>query len=239
MPFFTAGIQLQRPLYWQLLLPQEQHLLKGPPGSIPYYSWRWQRAGWHRVPMVGTAELARWSAAGMPLGGSTAATPEQLTGTNNYLFRLPELPTQLTLRTIPRTILVVVPAGMVLLAGTLLIYLPALRRAEVFFAIAVLLLALGLLYPEPAAILAQMAILGVVLALLALFLRRILRARGPQRFVIERSSGSSARYQTTELYWDPERDAEGSSPVATPPVATTESSLEGSPLGGSTAESGS
>lgn len=229
MPVFPAGVQLQRPIYWQLVLPQKEHLLRSPADSISCYRWQWHRVGWHRVPWVETEELARWSTAG--------GVRKEPAGTNSYLFRLPQLPAGITAETLPRSLLVIVPAGLVLLIGILLIYLPKLRRAEVLFALAVALLALSWIYPEPGIIMAQMAVLGVVLVLLVVFLRRRLIAQGPKRFVVERTSGSSARYQTTDFYREPERHPQRPSSVAASPQASTKAVGEAAPLDGSTTES--
>ena len=225
MPLFPGGARLQRPIYWQLILPQEEHLLRSPEVAIPGYTWQWQRVGWHRVPLVETSELALWS-----IGHGTQKEPA---GTNSYLFRLPHLPSQVTVETLPRAILVLIPAGIVLLGGILLIYIPKLRRTEVLFMLAVLLLAFGWIYPEPAVILVQMALLGVVLVLLVVLMRRLLIARLPRRYVVERTSGSSERYQSTEFY----QPGQSTSSVVTESVGVAV--VEPAPVDGSTAGSGS
>ena len=46
----------------------------------------------------------------------------------------------------------------------------------------------------------QMALLGAVLAMLAFFLRRVLRTGSPRRYMVERNGGSSNRQRTTEFH---------------------------------------
>jgi hypothetical protein len=99
--------------------------------------------------------------------------------------------------------------------------------------LAVLLLAFGWIYPEPAVILVQMALLGVVLVLLVVLMRRLLIARLPRRYVVERTSGSSERYQSTEFY----QPGQSTSSVVTESVGVAV--VEPAPVDGSTAGSGS
>ncbi len=201
MPRLSSNVQIQRPLYWQVVLPQMHHLLSGPREAIPYNEWKWQRAGWRRIPLVGDRELSQWAGADALQSNFPGDTDEGNIGINRYLFRLTEWPSQLSVFTVPRTLLVLVPAGLVLAAGVACIYFPRLRRVEIIFLLALCLLAIGLLYPEPAAMVVQMGLLGVVLAVLAMFLRRILLVRVPKRYVLERTSGSSHHQKTTEFHY--------------------------------------
>ncbi|MEE2780737.1 MAG: hypothetical protein VX431_00915 [Planctomycetota bacterium] len=200
MPALPDSVQLQRPLYWQVVLPQMQHLLAGPAEAVSYNEWQWRRAGWRRIPLVGERELAQWAGADARQNDLPGKSRLATAGINRYLFRLPEWPQQLSVLTIPRTMLVLIPAGIVLAAGMACIYIPRLRRGKLAFALAIGLLAAGLLYPEPAAMVIQMGLLGLVLTLLALFLRKMLRGRGVEQIIIERTTGSSHRQRTTELH---------------------------------------
>ena len=166
-----------------------------------------------------------------PDGNGSVVNAASQGGVNVYLFRMPELPTLVRVQTLPRTLLVMIPAGLVLIIGTLLIYLPALRNAELLFAAAIGITAFGLIYPEPAMILAQMALLGVVLALLAVFLRQTLNTQRPKRLIIQRdASGSSVRLATTNRYESPVVGFGGSTVTGSP-------SLEGLALDKSVTES--
>ncbi|MDE0938421.1 MAG: hypothetical protein OSA43_00545 [Pirellulales bacterium] len=238
MPRLSSNVQIQRPLYWQVVLPQMHHLLAGPEEAIPYNEWKWQRAGWRRIPLVGDRELSQWAGADALQNNFPGDTDGGNIGINRYLFRLAEWPSRLSVLTIPRTLLVLVPAGFVLAAGVACIYFPRLRRAEIAFVFAVGLLAVGLLYPEPAAMVVQMSLLGVILAVLAIFLRRVLLVRSPQRYVLERTGGSSHHQRTTEFHYLEHAPQTTSSVSKSVPDQSSKSigSVEAAPLDGSVAE---
>ncbi|MEK6249052.1 MAG: hypothetical protein N2C12_12790, partial [Planctomycetales bacterium] len=212
LPGFPAA-ELQQPIYWQLVLPLQQHLVSGPSNSLPWYAWKWQRFGWHRVSLTNETKLARWSG----MSGSDQATNGSFSsGANDYLFRLPDWPDHVVVETLPRTLLVLIPAGLVLAIGTALVYFPFLRRAEILLCLAVGIAAVGWIFPEPGVIMAQMAILGGVLALLAVFLKRILNARGPQHVLVRNTSGSSIGTIHSDVIGQPSSEMVMASTIATP-----------------------
>ena len=237
MPRLSSNVQIQRPLYWQVVLPQMHHLLAGPNEAIPYHQWKWQRAGWRRIPLVGDRELSQWAGADALQSNFPGDTDEGNVGINRYLFRLPEWPDRLSIRTVPRTLLVLLPAGFVLAAGIAGIYFPRSRRLEIVFFFAVVLLAVGLIYPEPAAMVVQMALLGAVLVALAFFLRTVLRIRSPRRYVLERNAGSSHHQKTTEFHYFKESADSAVSDHATEDSSTRIGDFGGvPPLDGSVVE---
>ncbi|MEC7502488.1 MAG: hypothetical protein VX970_12225 [Planctomycetota bacterium] len=237
MPKLSSNVQIQRPLYWQVVLPQMHHLLAGPQGAIPYHQWKWQRAGWRRVPLVGDRELSQWAGADALQSNFPGDTDEGNFGINRYLFRLTEWPSELSIRTVPRTLLVLVPAGLVLALGIAGIYFPTIRRTEIAFFFAVALLAAGLIYPEPAAMVVQMALLGAILVMLVWSLRRVFRIGSPRRYVVERNTGSSHRQRTTEFHYFEDRGNSSVAEQSSEGSSTRIGSVEGvSPLDGSVAE---
>lgn len=237
MPKLSSNVQIQRPLYWQVVLPQMHHLLAGPDGAIPYHQWKWQRAGWRRIPLVGDRELSQWAGADALQSNFPGDTDEGNFGINRYLFRLTEWPSEFSIRTIPRTLLVLGPAGLVLALGIAGIYFPTIRRIEIAFLFAVALLAVGLIYPEPAAMVVQMALLGAILVMLAWFLRRVFRIGSPRRYVVERNAGSSHRQRTTEFHYFEDRGSSSIAEQSSEGSSTKIGSGEGvSPLDGSVVE---
>ena len=99
-----------------------------------------------------------------------------------------------------------VASGAALLAGLLLIYIPLIRHPATLLAAALVLLGVGILYPEPALLVAQAAGLGLALALLAaLFARGLPRQR--ERFghtelgssVLESVLGATSSLQRPSL----------------------------------------
>ena len=77
-----------------------------------------------------------------------------------------------SLYTAARAWIVLVASGAALVAGLLLIYIPLIRHPATLLAAALALLAVGVLYPEPAWLVAQAAGLGLALVLVAALLAR-------------------------------------------------------------------
>jgi hypothetical protein len=123
-------------------------------------------------------------------------------GTNRYLFsRLGKAPA-LTIRVAERSLIVLSASGVALILGLVLIYVPLVRKAGMLFALGLALATLGLLFPEPALLLAQASTLGVLLALFAAWLRDShLRRTG--RGVIVHAGGSVSDRKSTDLFLPP------------------------------------
>ena len=182
-----------RHVYWQLLLPRDLHLVNVPSQFTPEYVWDWSGLYWGRRATMEQQELETWS-------GATVGTPAPAMA-NRYLFSSLGGTRHLSFRTASRASIVLAAAGAVLVVGLLLIYIPASRQPGILFAGCVVLLAMGIWYPEPTLLLAQAATLGLVLTLLAGLLRLITSPRRPSG-VLARSSASSRSGFTpaTEVY---------------------------------------
>jgi hypothetical protein len=179
-----------RRMYWQLVLPRNEHLLAASGGLTTEFTWGWQGWFFGRRPLLEQDELEEWAGvtrrASLPMG------------TNQYLLSSLGNVEQGDVYTASRAWIVLMASGAALVAGLLLIYVPASRHPATLFAAAVVLLCLGLLYPEPMLLVSQAAILGLGLALLAGLLRRSLRRRRmvlPERAssVVERGSTPTHR----------------------------------------------
>lgn len=174
-------------MYWQLVLPQDEHVLTGPAGFTSEFTWDWHGYAWGRKPLLEQADLETWIGAlhRTPL-------PEK---TNRYLYSTLGNVEQCVVRTAGRSWIVLVASGAALVAGLLLIYVPFSRRPGTLFTAAIGLLCLGMVYPEPTLLLLQAASLGVVLTLLAGMLERsVARRRAllfPQPAAAVAESGSS------------------------------------------------
>ncbi|MCE9547414.1 MAG: hypothetical protein K8T25_18235 [Planctomycetia bacterium] len=164
IPRFPEGTWAQK-LYWQLILPPADYLLSAPEKATPEYVWRWQRFQWCRQPLLSSGELADWI--GIPEADSVVPT-----AANQYLLSVSTTGDAYLLSIVPRSALVLLTAGCVLCLGLLWIHVRWMRHPGVVFAAAVTLCGLGLLYPEPAVLLAQVSVFGLVLVLLFGGLRR-------------------------------------------------------------------
>ncbi len=151
-----------RETYWQIVLPETRHLLWSPAGIQRQFSWQWQGWGWGRENHAAPRPIA-------PAG----AEPDAPRAVNAYLFSTLGPPPAVRMMTVDRTWLVVAASGMAFLLGGLMLKVPALRRREVLFAAAVLLAALGLIWPEPFVLVAQAGSLGVVAAVAVLAWKKL------------------------------------------------------------------
>ncbi len=158
-----------RRTYRQLILPTNEHLIAVPAGWTGEYVWGWSGGFWTRRQSIDQSELESWA-------GAAPMNPP-IKRANRYLFSSLGKPPRAEARIVGRTWIVLWSSGAALVVGLLLIYVPAGRRPATLFVAGVALLAAGLIAPEPTLLLAQAAVLGLVLALLAGLLERGLIGR--------------------------------------------------------------
>ncbi len=169
-----------RRMYWELVLPGNEHLLAAPPGLTPEIRWNWNGALWCRAPSLDQAALEDWV-------GAQPAAPLP-TGANRYLFSSLGAAGQGEFRTATRSLVVLTLSGVALVAGLLLIYIPAMRHPAMLLAIVVALTGAALVHPGPSLLAAQAASLGVVLTLLAGLLQRTFHRKRAGAPAVERGS---------------------------------------------------
>jgi hypothetical protein len=153
-------------LYWQLLLPAEEHLIAAPRGFTSEFLWRWNNFYFGRRPTMDEADLASW----VGLAQSTDAYPT--TGLNCYLFSTLGQPESCEVPTVGRTEIVFLASALVLLAGLILIYFDVARHPAILLAAVVALAGCAAFYPEVTFLAAQSSVVGLLLVLLAVALRR-------------------------------------------------------------------
>jgi len=203
-----------RRMYWQVILPRRQHVLLEPEGFTAESRWGFHGYLWSRRPLLEQPELEAWV-------GAARRTPVSQ-ATNRYLFSTSGRPVEVELRTAGRAWIVLIASGLALVAGLLLIYVPAARHPGTLFAAAVVLVAAGLIYPEPTMLVAQAAVLGLGLTLLAGLLHRSMsRYRRPP--IPERSSSVIEVSSTRTNYRRPvvaDLQSTETAPAASPPPAS-------------------
>jgi hypothetical protein len=158
LPQLGRDAWVQR-MYWQLVLPRDEHVLASPQGFAGEHAWAWSGYFWGRQPLMDQEKLESW--VGAPHRDSVPADA------NEYLFSAFGHIQQGELYTAGRSWIVMLASGIALLAGLVLIYVPLTRHPAALLVAVALLLAVGLIYPEPAWLAAQAATLGLLLALLA------------------------------------------------------------------------
>ncbi|MCX7427394.1 MAG: hypothetical protein NTW96_17405, partial [Planctomycetia bacterium] len=181
-----------RRMYWQLILPPDEHVVSTPPGFLCEFRWGWNGIFWGREPLLSQSELETW------IGAAHDADTSE--GANCYLFStLGDVPA-CEMRTAGRSWIVLGASGAALVAGLLLIYVPVIRHPGNLLLAAVVLGATGMIYPEPTLLVLQAAGLGLALTLLAGLLERGMarRRRGP---AVPDVSGSLLEQDSTQTQY--------------------------------------
>ncbi len=184
-PRLGTGVWVRR-MYWQLVLPANEHLLVNPDGFANEFHWGWQGYFWGRQPLLDQSQLESWI-------GATPRDPVS-DRANLYLFSTLGNVERAEIRTAARTWIVFWASGAALVAGLLLIYVPAGRHPVTLLTVGMVLLASGLIVPEPTLLLAQAASLGLALSLLAGFLDRG-AGRRRSRTPFRKESSSASRIE--------------------------------------------
>ncbi len=181
LPRLAEGVWLQR-MYWQLVLPTNEHLVSAAADLTPEFEWKWSGLGWGRKSTWDQAELEKWS-------GATPADPLP-TATNRYLFSTIGYPANFTAATAARWQIVLLSSAAVLIIGLLVLYVPMAARPAALVATGVFTLILIAWTPTAAILFAQAAILGMMLFLLAGLLRYSIARRRATGHVVAGGSSS-------------------------------------------------
>jgi hypothetical protein len=180
LPSLADGTWTDR-LYWQLILPPNEHLLSASSQLIGEH--RWQRDGlfWNRRPLLDSASLELW------IGSS----PSNVFSTDAGYYLLGSFgeTTRVSLYTASRSWIVLIGSGIALVIGLVLIYLPWSRHPVSLLIGVIAIAAIGLSWPEPSVLLMQASVLGLAMILLAGLLERTMSRR--RRTISVLDSGSS------------------------------------------------
>lgn len=155
-------------VYWQLMLPPNEHVVTTPRGLTS--EQQWQRSGgiWVRKPTLGQRDLERW------VGASEQPIPEAV---NVYLYSTFGNPQQLVVYTISRRTAVLGLSGLVLIVGLGLLRNPIRLQsrwlAETALLAAVAVAATVVAFPDIALLAGQCALAGLLCVAVAWGLMRI------------------------------------------------------------------
>lgn len=199
-----------RRLYWQLVLPPNEHVIVNPSGFTSEFDWGFNGYFWGREPLMDQSQLETW----VGVAGETFSSA----GVNCYLFSSVGEVKSCRLRTASRTSIVLFSSGGALVIGLMLIFFPASRHPGVLLSAAIVLFAAGLIYPGPALLAAQAAGLGLALTLLAGLLQRSVARRGADTM---ETPGSHLEKGSTQAQYRPPAAGNQISTQTAPPAAGT------------------
>jgi hypothetical protein len=211
----VAGAAWAKRLYWQLAVPRDEHLWLAPAGMTPELTWRWHElfgdfGYWDRQSNLDQRQLEQ-------LLGASRQAPLPA-GANQYLFSTFELPQQVEFSTASRLTMLLLASGLVVCGGLLLIYIPVLRHPAVLLVVSIAVVAVALLYPEPAIQFAQAAVLGVVVLLAARLANWAITRQREQSAVVRGTSLVPRETNTTETR-RPQVEADSQMSTATAALA--------------------
>jgi hypothetical protein len=154
-------------VYWQIVLPGDQHVVQAPAQLTSASQRQWLGAFWGHEPIKSQSDLEDW------VGASRQVAPTDLQ--SQYLFSGLLPISTIEIVTAPRWLVVLLASFAVLVIVLALLYMPRGLRMWGLAILAGVLLMGSISYPEAALLLGQAALLGLLLAGISVFLRRASR----------------------------------------------------------------
>ncbi|HTN76940.1 MAG TPA: hypothetical protein VL096_16895 [Pirellulaceae bacterium] len=185
-----------RRAYWQLILPDNEHLLLDPADLTPDMTWRWRGTHWSRVGTLSQSDLEAWSGA--------RPQSELPTATNSYLYSTFGSLQTLQVRTELRRNMLLGWSGLALVIGLAMLYLPAGRHPALLLVAGVSLVALAGWNPDLAILFAQATVVGLGCVLLARLMRSLFAPRRATSVVLRAPANSGVEHRSTEQHIKPE-----------------------------------
>lgn len=178
-------------LIWEVTFPYEQFLFLDPPGFSAEFRWQRQSLFWSRHPTSLAADVGGWLGTRVRTGGDEG---------NSYAFsRFGAVPT-IQVGSVAQSFVILIGAGLALLAAFVLMKLPFARTPLTLFLFAFVAALVYLWSPETVRLLLQPAVFGFVMAVAAALLdarfqrrrsRFLLAAPSAADFVVTATSPSS------------------------------------------------
>ena len=209
-------------LYWELVLPSREHVIVSPTSLTSEYRWSWNSIYWGRRAILESAQLEAWCGA--------QRLSDVSSDTNRYLFSSLEPAPEVKLRTDNRLRIMLVASGLALVAGLLVIYVPASRHPAVLLTLAIALGCMAISWPEPTLLIGQASSLGVALAILAGVLRRALGRRTAPVLSADEAVMPMVEGSRGAIPWGSSLATQSTQPQQpVPPMANSPSKLTPSP----------
>ena len=164
-------------VYWQTILPVDQHMLTYPSSATPMFHW--QRSGlfWSRISDPGSSQLQQWITS-----GTTKRPPEpddlisEKSG-NFYSFSQFDSPKPLVFHTLSSPMVLLFGAGFSLVFGFLMFRLVVLRHVLTLLLLGLIAAIAGLWYSAPLELLFQPMVAGLAFPAVAVILEGWLRRK--------------------------------------------------------------
>ncbi len=196
-------------VYWQVILPSNEHIIRSPTQMTSASQWQWLGSFWGQRPTLSQSELEDW------IGASSQAGPAA--SQNEYVYTGLDPVLTIDFVAAPRWLIVLASSLAVLGVAVLWIYVPTLQQRWLLGLLGCLIAVLAVAYPVPAMLFAQAATLGVVVTLLSILLKRLVTR--PTHIPVLLPSQSSQRHSA------PRSDS-----LLAPPLVATASTAPTVPL---------
>jgi len=175
-PIFEPPV-LERRFYWTLHVRPDEHAFGLPRGWTAQQRWQRGTFGWEQRPAATPIEIARWLeavAVGQDAAADALSTGGQLPplAERSSVFSGVGPPGAAVLWLVPTWCLLLLSSGTALALGLAAVYRPWWRRSSVWIVVTSLLALAAAAVPDLAPLVAQAAVPGAVLALVAWGLRR-------------------------------------------------------------------
>ncbi len=154
-------------VYWQIIVPGDEHVVESPAQLEPVSQWQWLGSFWGTHPTKSQSELEAWA------GASQQLAPTESQSQYLYAGLLPV--STISIITGSRWIIVVAASSTILLLVITWLYLSESQRKWIAAALAVAVAVGSISYPEVSLLIGEASILGVLLSGLAFVLVRSLR----------------------------------------------------------------
>ena len=202
-------------IFWQLVLPRNLHST-GNPENFSSESWLgWKGYRWGRQPTKSQSYLEHW------VGATSAPPPSPLV--NQYLYSAFEVPQTIEAVVVSQSWLIFISVTCAFCLGLLLLYTTLGRRGAFWLGLSIVLLAVVSSYPEFTMLIIESILVGGVLMLITVALRRVLV--GAEEHPTPAVTGSSdvvTRAATTEPWHHPLRHDSEAEQAATPALQAGE-----------------
>lgn len=152
-------------VYWQIVLPGDEHVIYSPGQLTSASQWQWLGSFWGRRPLKSQPELEQWA------GASEQVSPAD--AQSQYLFTGLLPVSSIELVTAPRWLIVLIASTAVLAVVIAWLYLPVAKRAWILVAAICLVAVTAIAFPTAALLLAQSSAIGAVLATLSVVLSHL------------------------------------------------------------------